>query len=48
MIEKGPPDEGNIIIFDNGAPPMRGLAHAGKSYILEIDLATKNRLEVRE
>ena len=41
MIEKGLPGEGNIIIFDNGAPPMRSLAHAGKTFILEIDPVTK-------
>jgi len=41
MIEKGMPGEGNIIIFDNGAPPMRSLAHTGNSYILEIDPITE-------
>jgi len=41
MIEKGLPGEGNIIIFDNGAPPMRAIAHTGKSYILEIDPVTQ-------
>ena len=41
MIEKGLPGEGNIIIFDNGAPPMRSIGHAGKSYILEIDPPTE-------
>jgi hypothetical protein len=37
MIEKGLPGEGNIIVFDNGAPPMRNIAHVGKSFVLEID-----------
>ena len=41
MIEKGLPGEGNILVFDNGAPPMRNLRHTGKSYVLEIDPATK-------
>jgi hypothetical protein len=45
MIEKGLPGEGNIIIFDNGAPPIKetsqSLEHTGKSYILEIDPATE-------
>jgi len=41
MIEKGLPGEGNITIFDNGASPWKDLGHAGKSYVLEIDPATK-------
>jgi len=41
MIEKGLPGEGNIIVFDNGAPPLRSRAHTGKSYVLEIDPVTK-------
>jgi len=41
MIEKGLPGEGNIIIFDNGAPPLKSIAHTGKSYVLEIDPVTK-------
>lgn len=40
MIEKGFPGEGNIIIFDNGAPPLRSRAHVGKSFILEIEPPT--------
>jgi len=40
MIEKGLPGEGNILIFDNGAPPMRSLSHTGRSFVLEIDPAT--------
>ena len=41
MIEKGIPGEGNILIFDNGAPPMRSWTHTGKSYVLEIDPVTE-------
>lgn len=41
MIEKGLPSEGNMIIFDNGAPPMKSVAHTGKSYVLEVDPATE-------
>jgi len=41
MIEKGLPGEGNIIVFDNGAPPMRSVAHTGNSYIIEIDPVTE-------
>jgi len=41
MIEKGLPGEGNIIVYDNGAPPLRSSAHVGKSFILEIDPVTE-------
>jgi hypothetical protein len=41
MIQKGLPGEGNILIFDNGAPPMRSLAHNGRSYVLEVDPVQK-------
>lgn len=41
MIEKGIPGEGNIIIFDNGASPYKDLAHAGCSFVLEINPVTK-------
>jgi len=37
MIEKGLPGEGNVLIFDNGAPPLRSRAHVGRSFVLEID-----------
>ena len=46
MIEKGIPGEGNIIVFDNGASPYKNLAHAGCSYILEIDPVTKKEVWV--
>jgi len=36
MIEKGLPGAGNILIFDNGAPPLNALEHEGQSYVLEI------------
>lgn len=42
MIEKGLPGEGNILIFDNGASPYKNLAHAGCSFILEVEPPTKN------
>lgn len=42
MIEKGTPGEGNILVFDNGTSPRRDLAHAGCSFVLEIDPATKD------
>ena len=41
MIERGIPGEGNIIVFDNGASPYKDLAHAGCSYVLEIDPVTE-------
>jgi hypothetical protein len=41
MIDKGLPGEGNVLIFDNGASPWKDLGHAGKSYVLEINPATK-------
>ncbi len=37
MIEKGLPGAGNILVFDNGASPYKDLAHAGCSYVLEIN-----------
>ncbi len=42
MIGKGAPGEGNILVFDNGASPHRDLAHAGCSFVLEIDPTTKD------
>lgn len=41
MIQKGLPGEGNILIFDNGAPPLKDLRHSGQSYVLEINPITK-------
>ena len=41
MIEKGLSGAGNIIIFDNGASPQKDLAHAGSSFVLEINPVTK-------
>jgi len=41
MIEKGLPGAGNIIVFDNGASPYRDLAHAGCSFVLEVEPVTK-------
>lgn len=41
MIEKGLPGEGNIIVFDNGAPPFRSSAHVGSSFVLEVDPVTE-------
>jgi hypothetical protein len=43
MIEKGLPGEGNILVFDNGASPLKNLAHSGCSYVLEIN-PTDDRL----
>ena len=40
MIEKGVPGEGNILVLDNGIPPLRDVRHAGVSYVLEIDPVT--------
>ncbi len=40
MIEKGLPGAGNILIFDNGATP-RDVAHAGASFVLEVNPVTK-------
>ncbi|HUS47642.1 MAG TPA: arylsulfotransferase family protein [Phycisphaerae bacterium] len=41
MIEKHLPGAGNILIFDNGASPWKDLAHAGASYVLEVNPATR-------
>jgi hypothetical protein len=41
MIPKGLPGAGNILIFDNGSPPLRSLAHHARSYILEVDPVDK-------
>ncbi len=41
MIEKGLPGEGNILIFDNGAPPLNNLIHSSQSYVIEINPPTK-------
>ena len=41
MIEKGLPGAGNILMFDNGASPWRDLAHAGRSFALEVEPPTK-------
>ena len=37
MITKGTPGEGNILLFDNGHPPIKWIEHAGRTSILEID-----------
>ncbi|NOY81689.1 MAG: hypothetical protein GXP31_11895 [Kiritimatiellaeota bacterium] len=37
MISKGIPGAGNILVFDNGASPTSDLAHAGCSFVLEVD-----------
>ncbi len=37
MIEKGLPGAGHILVFDNGASPLKNLAHCGCSYVLEIN-----------
>jgi hypothetical protein len=36
MVDKGTPGEGNILVFDNGSSPCRDLAHAGRSFVLEV------------
>ena len=41
MIPRGYPGEGNILVFDNGASPWNDLGHAGMSYVLEVNPATK-------
>lgn len=46
MIEPGLPGEGHILIFDNGASPWNDLGHAGKSYVLEVNPVTKERVWV--
>jgi hypothetical protein len=40
MIEKNMPGEGDVLIFDNGASPFKDLAHAGASYVLEVNPVT--------
>jgi len=37
MIEKPLPGAGNILVFDNGASPYKDLAHAGRSFVIEVD-----------
>jgi hypothetical protein len=41
MIPKGIPGEGNIIVLDNGTPPIRSIRHSAVSYVLEINPVTK-------
>jgi len=41
MIEKPLPGAGNILVFDNGASPYKDLAHAGRSFVIEVDPATE-------
>ena len=48
MIEKGYPGEGNILVFDNGASPYKNLAHAGCSFVLEINPVTNEVVWVYE
>lgn len=48
MIEKGTPGEGNILIFDNGATPCKDLAHAGCSFVLEVNPVTKEVVWIYE
>ena len=40
MIEKGIPGAGNILVFDNGVPPMTQVSRAGDSRVLEINPVT--------
>ena len=40
MVEKGIPGEGNILVFDNGVPPLSYVYQAGKSRVLEINPVT--------
>jgi len=40
MIEKGIPGAGNVLIFDNGSSPYKNLAHAGCSYVIEVEPPT--------
>ena len=37
MVEKGVRGAGNIVVLDNGIPPLRNVIHAGLSHVLEID-----------
>lgn len=37
MIEKPLPGAGNILVFDNGSSPYKDLAHAGRSFVIEVD-----------
>lgn len=48
MIEKGYAGEGNILVFDNGASPYKNLAHAGCSFVLEINPVTNEVVWVYE
>ncbi len=48
MVGKGLPGEGNIVVFDNGASPHRDLAHAGCSFVLEVEPPTKRVVWVYE
>ncbi|MBI1336083.1 MAG: hypothetical protein GC164_03870 [Phycisphaera sp.] len=48
MIEKGLPGEGNILVFDNGASPLKDLAHCGCSFVLEIDPSDNSLVWVYE
>ena len=48
MIPRGIPGEGNVLIFDNGASPWKDLGHAGRSYVLEVNPATRELVWVYE
>ena len=37
MIPKGLPGAGNILLLDNGQPPVQDISRAGRTSILEID-----------
>jgi len=40
MIEKGIPGEGNILVFDNGVPPLSKVYKVGISRVIEINPVT--------
>ena len=37
MVPKGVPGAGNIVLIDNGSPPIREIMHTARSFILEVN-----------
>ena len=41
MVPKGTPGEGNIVLVDNGSPPIREIMHTARTFILEVNPVAK-------
>ena len=42
MVPKGMPGEGNIVLVDNGSPPIREIMHTARTFILEVNPVTEH------